>query len=318
MAFVVGAIVVGCSTAAPLPTPVSTPAPTAGQATPGATPPPPTATPVAPSLPPNVIQGGNNWGASAGNYLTELGEQGLFTCPPDGTEYAVWGTDIYTSDSSVCTAGVHSGLITYETGGTLIAERREGQQAYVGSTRNGVTTRDYTTYGSSFILVGAPVSVPTPPGATPATSGSAYEQLLELIPPIVATTCTEIDPAAAGAKAVANCDPEDRIIDPVVTIDDVVYIWFENIADAEDEWLEKYELLGEPSSGDCSTGSCITGLTPEGALYGRFTCGPDTVYGMEVVGWWYDNRTNVVGSNLLAEGTCTDVMNLMQVVALGT
>src|SRR5215471_9840926 len=57
-------------------------------------------------------------------------------CPPGGTFHSVWGSDIYTADSSICTAAVHAGLITYEKGGTVTIELRKGRDFYGASERN--------------------------------------------------------------------------------------------------------------------------------------------------------------------------------------
>jgi hypothetical protein len=205
-------------------------------------------------------------------------------------------------------------LISFEQGGDVTVEMLPGQESYTGTERNGVSSSSYGSWSSSFAFSDGS---PSPPStASPSTAtGSAYEELLAHVDSTIASTCTEVDPAAAGALAVANCEPEDVIFDPNIVVDDVVYLWFETLADVEDLWLEKNDLLGTPTSADCASGSCVTGLTPEGSLYGRFVCGPDTVYGDEVVAWWYDNRLNHVGSILLAEGACTDAQGLMGAVA---
>ena len=62
----------------------------------------------------------------------------------------MWGTDIYTDDSSVCLAAAHAGTIDLEVGGLLLVTMGEGLDEYIGSEANGVTSRDYGTWGSSF------------------------------------------------------------------------------------------------------------------------------------------------------------------------
>ena len=47
----------------------------------------------------------------------------------------VWGTDLYTDDSSVCTAAVHAGTFTYELGGVIVFEPRAGAESYEGTSR---------------------------------------------------------------------------------------------------------------------------------------------------------------------------------------
>ncbi len=61
---------------------------------------------------------------------------------------AVWGTDLYTDDSTLCLAAVHAGAIGPE-GGPVTVLRSEGRPLYVGSARNGVTSHDFGSYAAS-------------------------------------------------------------------------------------------------------------------------------------------------------------------------
>ncbi len=83
-----------------------------------------------------------------------LGSRRSFTCPPGGSAGSVWGTGEYTHDSSVCTAAVHAGRITFAAGGAITIEMRAGRSSYVGSSRNGVTSSSYGTWSCSFAVVG--------------------------------------------------------------------------------------------------------------------------------------------------------------------
>jgi LCCL domain-containing protein len=96
---------------------------------------------------------GDPWAATASEHRLEVGEQFDYDCPADGQAYIVWGVDVYTDDSSVCTAAVHAGLITLGEGGTVTIEMREGEDSYEGSERNGVTTSSYGQWGGSFVIV---------------------------------------------------------------------------------------------------------------------------------------------------------------------
>ena len=71
------------------------------------------------------------------------GARYLYVCPPGGSAAPVWGTDTYTDDSSVCTAAVHKGWLSFTHGGYLTIQIVPGIASYVGSTRNGVTTKSY-------------------------------------------------------------------------------------------------------------------------------------------------------------------------------
>jgi hypothetical protein len=105
---------------------------------------------------PGVGAGGSGWNADASAYVTFIGAQFAYTCPANGTPGSVWGTDVYTTDSRVCTAAVHAGRITLAGGGSVTIEIRPGQSSYTGSTRNGITSSSYGPYRGSYVFVGAP------------------------------------------------------------------------------------------------------------------------------------------------------------------
>jgi phage baseplate assembly protein gpV len=93
----------------------------------------------------SVSLGDIDWSSTAMEMGDWTGTQTELTCPPNGSEEPVWGTDTYTDGSSICTAAVHAGLITFEDGGTVNIEIRPGQSSYPGSSRNGVATRTFRT-----------------------------------------------------------------------------------------------------------------------------------------------------------------------------
>ena len=92
------------------------------------------------------------WDTSPSILANENGKTYKFKCPAEGKERNIWGTDVYTADSSVCNAAVHAGLIKFENGGTVTIELRPGQSSYQGTLRNGVKSNEYGAYGRSFVL----------------------------------------------------------------------------------------------------------------------------------------------------------------------
>jgi len=92
------------------------------------------------------------WNTSASMISFEAGKTYKFKCPSNGKESTVWGTDIYTLDSSICNAAVHAGKLAFESGGPVTIELRPGESSYKGTTRNGIKTNDYGQYGSSFVV----------------------------------------------------------------------------------------------------------------------------------------------------------------------
>ncbi|EFN54616.1 hypothetical protein CHLNCDRAFT_135134 [Chlorella variabilis] len=76
----------------------------------------------------------------------------------------VWGTGVYTSDSPVCKAAIHAGLITNTSSGLVTIYWDTGKASYTGSYANGVQSEPCGEYPSSFAFNPRPTpSPPTPP-----------------------------------------------------------------------------------------------------------------------------------------------------------
>ena len=71
-------------------------------------------------------------------------------CPAGCASGRLWGTDIYTGDSSACLAAAHAGLITTAEGGTFTLAVGGAQPKFTGSKRHGVSSSEYGSFGSSF------------------------------------------------------------------------------------------------------------------------------------------------------------------------
>jgi hypothetical protein len=65
---------------------------------------------------------------------------------------SVWGTDIYTDDSSIAAAAVHAGLLQPDETGTIMLTILAGRETYRGSARNGVASKDYPSWARSYTL----------------------------------------------------------------------------------------------------------------------------------------------------------------------
>jgi hypothetical protein len=141
------------TTTRPAPTtvpPATAPPPAATAPPPPATTPPPPATTPAPD--PAAVDAA--W-RRAGRQIDFGGATtATVECPPGGAGFSVWGTGVFTDDSSVCTAAVHAGLITFAGGGTVRVERLPGQDSYQGSVANGVTSYPYGPWSGSFRFTG--------------------------------------------------------------------------------------------------------------------------------------------------------------------
>jgi hypothetical protein len=106
------------------------------------------------SVPPSATAQGTptTWEAKASSLNGAEGQTLTLACSRGGEAHQVWGSDIYTDDSSICTAAVHSGLITFADGGTVTIELRAGRSMFGASERNGVTTSSYGSWPHSFVF----------------------------------------------------------------------------------------------------------------------------------------------------------------------
>jgi hypothetical protein len=84
---------------------------------------------------------GSDWLASATALRGRNGERFEYRCPAGGAAgRGPFGTDVYADHSSVCTAAVHAGLVTFASGGSVTIEIRAGQDFYAGSPGHGGVT----------------------------------------------------------------------------------------------------------------------------------------------------------------------------------
>lgn len=72
-------------------------------------------------------------------------------CPVNCKMGSVWGTDVYTTDSAICIAAVHAGVIA-ANGGPVKVKMTAGKPNYAGSVRNGVTTNQWAAFDKSFTV----------------------------------------------------------------------------------------------------------------------------------------------------------------------
>ncbi|WP_446810115.1 LCCL domain-containing protein [Methylomonas sp. 2BW1-5-20] len=81
------------------------------------------------------------------------GSTHLVACPAecDAAYQILNGTDAYTSNSYICLAAIHAGLISRQ-GGAVQVIVEKGRPAYRGSMRNGIQSSDYGKYDGSFRL----------------------------------------------------------------------------------------------------------------------------------------------------------------------
>jgi hypothetical protein len=67
-----------------------------------------------------------------------------------GTNDAVWGTDIYTDDSSIGAAAVHAGILKVGEKGVVKVTLLGAKDSFQGSARNGITSESFGPWPGSF------------------------------------------------------------------------------------------------------------------------------------------------------------------------
>lgn len=90
--------------------------------------------------------------ANPAHYRGTEGKRLTVVCPPGVQAGTVYGTDVYTDDSSICGAALHAGVIRAAEGGVVTIVTTKSQESYAGSARNGVTSRSYSRWNSSFTV----------------------------------------------------------------------------------------------------------------------------------------------------------------------
>lgn len=68
---------------------------------------------------------------------------------------SVWGDGVYTDDSDLATAAVHAGVLEEGETGSVRFTILPGQDSYDSSTKNGVSTGSWSSYGGSYRIEGA-------------------------------------------------------------------------------------------------------------------------------------------------------------------
>lgn len=81
----------------------------------------------------------------------QLGRRVSYVCPAAvPLTAALWGTDVYSDDSPVCLAAIHSGALQAGAPGVVTVAIAGAVASLQGSTRNGVTSRAYASHTGSF------------------------------------------------------------------------------------------------------------------------------------------------------------------------
>jgi hypothetical protein len=92
------------------------------------------------------------WDTTASGFKGSPGTTYKFQCPDNGIARPIFGSDIYTDYSSICTAAVHAGVLTLKDGGIITMEYRPGRSIYGSTVRHDVTSITTGEHTRSFII----------------------------------------------------------------------------------------------------------------------------------------------------------------------
>lgn len=121
-------------------------------------------------------------------------------CPPDGSlKGALWGTDVYSRDSTICLAAVHVGAITFAQGGPVTVQRGPAAREFQGSARNGVESKRWSGMEDTFLVA---ASAPPPPAQVMAARSIALAGFTGVGPASLAGPIAERTIALAGFTGV--------------------------------------------------------------------------------------------------------------------
>jgi hypothetical protein len=86
----------------------------------------------------------------------------VFQVTGDPNAGSVWGSDIYTDDSTLASVVVHAGLLRSGETGNVRVDILAGQESYVGCTKNGVTSSSYQSWQGSYRVSRAAAAAAVP------------------------------------------------------------------------------------------------------------------------------------------------------------
>lgn len=86
-----------------------------------------------------------------GQYVKRIGESFYFDVVGQ-TSGSVWGSEVYTYDSSLATAAVHAGVLKPGQRGIVKVTMVPSLESHMGSTQHGVTSANWGSYAASYTV----------------------------------------------------------------------------------------------------------------------------------------------------------------------
>ncbi len=126
----------------------------------------------------------------------------VVNCPAGGmTDRTIWGTDVYTRDSTICVAAAHTGSITPEKGGLITVRRARAPKEYPGTQRFRITSQRWGSSADAFSVAAAQTAAPPPP---PPPTPNALSRTLALTGITGVGSASQAGPIASRTIALAG------------------------------------------------------------------------------------------------------------------
>jgi hypothetical protein len=90
---------------------------------------------------------------SVSDRANQVGKIFTFKVTGNASGGTLWGTDVYTLDSSLAAAAVHAGVVKHGEVGVLRIKIVESPDSFAGSTRNGITSYPYPRYPAAYRVI---------------------------------------------------------------------------------------------------------------------------------------------------------------------
>ncbi len=88
-----------------------------------------------------------------GQYGNQIGKRFAFTVTGSNMNGALWGTGVYTTDSSLAMAAVHSGVLKVGQTGVVVVQIVPTPNNFTGTFQNGIQSNPYQQYPTAYQII---------------------------------------------------------------------------------------------------------------------------------------------------------------------
>jgi len=90
---------------------------------------------------------------SLGTYGNQIGKRFAFTVTGSTMNGALWGTNVYTLDSNLAMAAVHTGVLKPGQTGVVVVQIIASPNNFTGTFQNGIQSHNYAQYPGAYQVI---------------------------------------------------------------------------------------------------------------------------------------------------------------------